>query len=134
MKRLFSIASLLLVISLTSDAQINLQATTLTELTGKPFFNNVISEIKGTFFYNEEYKNAKMYLASGLELAGIKVKLNLHDNKVYYMEKDEVEMEAVSKIKRIIFTDDGIVFENGFPAVNKQDAQTYYRVIAGDRM
>lgn len=112
-----------------ATAQINIKSSNIQDFTGKPLMNTAVSEIQGSVFYNDDYKNAKMYLANGTELTDIKVKLNLRDNKVYYLNNEGLEMEAVSKVKRIIFTDNGSVFENGFPAVNKQDPQTYYRVI-----
>ena len=133
MKRLLISAGLLLLINLAATAQVNIKGSTMQDFTGKPIMNNKVSEVIGSVFYNDSYKNAKVYLVNGLELADIKIKLNLRDNKVYYLNNDGTEMEAVSKIKSIFFTDDGAIFENGFPAVNKQDAQTYYRVIVSGK-
>lgn len=129
MKQLVISAGLVLLINFGVMAQINVRASNIQDFTGKPIMNNAVSDLKGSFFYNDDYINAKMYLANGTELINIKVKLNLRDNNVYYLNNDGSEMEAVSKVKRIVFMDKGIVFENGFPAVNKQDQQTYYRVI-----
>lgn len=114
-------------------AQVNIKSSNIQDFTGKPIIVNKVTEVEGSVFYNDSYKNAKIYLANGLEMAEIKIKLNLRDNKVYFLTTEGAEMESISKIKKIIFSDSGAVFENGFPILNKQDAQTYYRVIVAGK-
>ncbi len=129
MKCLFISAGLFFFGNLILTAQVSVKGSTMQDFTGKPIMNSRVIEVEGSVFYDEAYKNANVYLANGLELTGIKVKLNLRDNIVYYLNNEGAEMEAVSKIKRIIFVGEGAIFENGFPAVNNQDARTYYHVI-----
>jgi hypothetical protein len=133
MKYVLISAGLLLLGNADVTAQVSIKGSTMQDFTGKPIMNTKVSEVEGSVFYSEDYKNAQLSLLSGLELADVKVKLNLRHNKVYYLNNAGAEMEAVSKIKRIVFTEDGTVFENGFPAVNEQDAQTYYRVIVSGK-
>lgn len=132
MKYLLISAGILFVSGSTVTAQLNIKSSNIQDFTGKPLILNKVSETEGSVFFDEAYRNAKVYLANGLELADIKIKLNLRDNRVFYLNNEGAEMEAVSKIKRIVFAD-GTIFENGFPAVNKQDAQTYYRVMVSGK-
>ena len=129
MKRLLISVCLLLFNVITLLAQINVRGINITDMKGKPLMNNSVSEVQGSVYYKEEYFNAKLYLIDGQEITDIKIKLNLRDNIVNYVNNEGAEMEAVSKIKRILFTETGDIFESGFPAVNKQDNQTFYRVI-----
>ncbi|MEO7529969.1 MAG: hypothetical protein ABIS69_01115 [Sediminibacterium sp.] len=130
MKRNIALACLLSFIGLASSAQIiNAQGNNLQDFNGKPIMSTKVSETEGNYFVDENYQKAIMVLANGKQLPDMKVKLDLKNNKVYYINEEGAEMEAVTKVKRIVFTDKGTVFENGFPAVNKQDQGTFYKVI-----
>lgn len=133
MKYLLISAGLLLSSGSGLTAQVNIKSSNLQDFAGNPLLISNASETVGSVFYDPAYKNAKLLLANGVEITDIKVKLNLRDNKVYYLNNDGAEMEAVSKVKKIVFTDNGATFENGFPAVNKQDAHTFYKVLVSGK-
>ena len=134
MRRNIVLACFLSFIGLAGSAQIiNAQGNNLQDFNGKPIMNNKVSETEGNYFVHENYEKAIMVLAGGKEIPDMKVKLDLKNNKVYYINEEGAEMEAVTKVKRIIFTDKGTVYENGFPAVNKQDAGTFYKVVVSGK-
>jgi hypothetical protein len=133
MKYLLISAGLLLCTGSVLTAQVNIKSRNLQDFAGNPLLISNASETLGSVFYDPAYKNAKIYLTNGVELTDIKVKLNLRDSKVYYLNNDGAEMEAVSKVKKIVFTDNGTTFQNGFPAVDKQDEQTYYKVLVAGK-
>jgi hypothetical protein len=128
-KFLISACILFSIVIATSGQVVSQTGSTLQDFNGKPIPKLEASETTGSFFTDEEYQRAIMVMANGKQIPDMKVKLNLKTNKVYYIDETGAEMEAVSKVKRIVFTDKGIVYENGFPAINKQDQQTYYQVV-----
>ncbi|MEN9686406.1 MAG: hypothetical protein RLZZ28_2192 [Bacteroidota bacterium] len=114
-----------------AQAQVITTGSTMQDLSGKAILNTKLSEVEGSVFYKDNYLPATLTLENGSIITGRNVKLNLKDNIVYYLDINGAELEAVSRVKRIEFTDSKMVFQNGFPAVENQTANTYYRVLTG---
>ena len=108
----------------------------LQDMNGKPIYLKVNYNIEGTPFYPEQYYKADLFIKNGKTYENIYVKFNLQENLVLFKSPDGVEMSATSAVQKIIFTDTingGIminkVFENGFPAIDKQNENSYYEVL-----
>ena len=89
--------------------------------------------IDGSYFADDEYQSATLITTNGTEMPDMKVKLDLKNNKVYFLNNQGQEIESGTPIKRILFTDRQTVYENGFPPVNKQDELSYYRVLVSGK-
>ncbi len=131
----YSVLGIFLVVAFSSmaQAQVTVNGSTMQDITGRAIMNTQLKDVEGSVFYKDDYQTATLYLENGGIVQGRKIKLNLQDNKVYYLDVDGKELESISKIKRISFEENNAVFENGFPAVDKQSSETYYQVIVSGK-
>ena len=65
---------------------------------------------------------------------GNRFKLNLQQNRLFFMDANGEEMEVTSPVKSIEFIGDpgknnNTVFEKGFPPIDKLTADNYYQVL-----
>ena len=120
---------LFVLVGFTAQSQVVTTGSTMQDFSGKVILFNKLSEVEGSIFYKDSYLPATLILENGVLITGKNVKLNLQDNTVYYLDNNGSEFETISKIKRIEFIESKAVFENGFPSVENQNAQTYYQVL-----
>lgn len=106
------------------------------DILGKPVYLRVEYNVEGTPFYPAEYFSADIYIRNGKIYTGVPVKFNLLENLLLYKQEDGKEMSATSPISRVVFTDtsknwtmNNVIFENGFPSIDKQNENTYYEVL-----
>jgi hypothetical protein len=118
-----------------TQAQVGYSLNTLSDGNGNPILTKKAVIGESAYLFDKNYLNGILYL-EGTEKAitGNKFKLNLQNSKLYYMDANGEEMEVASSVKRIVFTgagEDGadIVFEKGFPAVDKLGNENFYRVL-----
>ena len=116
-------------IGFTAQSQVITTGPNMQDISGKVILINKLSEVEGSIFYKDSYLPATLTLENGVLVTGKSVKLNLQTNAVYYLDNNGAEWEAISKIKRIDFIESKAVFENGFPSVDNQNANTYYQVL-----
>lgn len=122
-------AMLFVFIGFTAQSQVITTGPNMQDISGKVILINKLSEIEGSVFYKDSYLPATLTLENGVLITGKSVKLNLQNNAVYYLDTNGSELEAISKIKRIEFVESKVIFENGFPSVENQNAQTYYQLL-----
>lgn len=88
---------------------------------------------KKDVYFKDEYLSAALYSPMGKIMQNSKFKLNLQENRIFYLDKDGVtEMEVSSPLKRIEFElTDGTnaVFEKGFPSYDRFTENSYYEVL-----
>lgn len=106
----------------------------MTDISGKPIYLKVDYNVEGTPFFPEEYYKADIYIKKGKAYRDVFVKFNLQENLVLFKMADGTELSSSVPIQRIRFTDTSrnmynMVFENGFPSVDKQDDQAYYQIL-----
>ncbi len=106
----------------------------MTDINGKPIYLKVEYNVEGSPFYPEEYHKADIYIKKGKAYKDVYIKFNLQENLVLFKMADGTELSSTVPIQKIRFTDTSrniydMVFENGFPAVDKQDEGSYYQVI-----
>ncbi|MES2330887.1 MAG: hypothetical protein V4539_14895 [Bacteroidota bacterium] len=91
--------------------------------------------VEGTPFYTEKYCMANLQIREGKYYSGVKIKLNLQDNAVFYVDTDGKELESISPIEKIEFVgctepSKNATFVSGLPAIDKQDASSFYMQLA----
>jgi len=112
----------------------------MTDISGKPIYLKVEYNVEGTPFYPDEYYKADIFIRKGKAYTGVYIKFNVQENLVLFKLPDGTELSAAVPIQRIRFTDTSrgmimynIVFESGFPAVDKQNEETHYQVMDSGR-
>lgn len=100
-------------------------------LNGAPLTPDKITEMVGTYYYKTVYLPATLVDASGKEYNNQKVKLNQQTNQIFYLDKEEKEMESISDIRKIIFFEGNntVVFENFYPPIGTMNAGSFYQLI-----
>lgn len=88
---------------------------------------------KKDVYFKEDYLPAALYSPLGKIMQNSKFKLNLQENRLFYLDNDGVtEMEVSSTLKRIEFElTDGtnVIFEKGFPSFDRFSENSYYEVL-----
>jgi hypothetical protein len=108
---------------------------TLTDGNGNPLMSKKAAPAEGAYLFNKNYLPGVLYLDEiHKPVTGSKFKLNLQDNKLYFMDAAGTEMEVGSTVKRIAFTGAGangtdVVFEKGFPAIDRLTMDNFYQVL-----
>lgn len=140
MKLLFSSPKLLAVIAFLMFGQLlfgqlQYSMTTLSDGNGNPVLMKKAAAGETAHLFKPGYTKAILYLAgNGKPLMGNKFKLNLQQNRLFFMDANGEEMEVTSPVKSIEFIGDpgknnNTVFEKGFPPIDKLTADNYYQVL-----
>lgn len=129
MKTIFSV--LLLAAACTASAQVSTTNTFATDISGRVMLNKTPGyNIEGSYFFLPDYSRAILVFNSDKFYQDIPVKLNLLDNEVIYQADNGGEMVVSTPVHEIRFTGDKkALFRNGYPAINKLNANTYYQVL-----
>lgn len=103
----------------------------LHDASGRPIYMRTEYETDGTPLYSNDYCMANLKVKNGKYYVGIKVKLNLQENLLIYVDEHGNEMAAITPIEKIEFYNCGDpaknkTFVSGFPAIDKQDASSFY--------
>lgn len=91
-------------------------------------------QIKPAYLFKENYLLADIFTPSGKIFTGNKFKLDLQDNKLYFLDSADEEMEVVSPVKKVLFIEqegnrDAVSFEKGFPPIDKLNENNFYQVL-----
>jgi hypothetical protein len=138
MKQKTSIAllglSFLLAAVLPLYGQLKYSMSTFSDGNGNPIMSKKAVIGESSYLFNNNYLDAVVYLSTGKPIIGNKFKLNLQENKLYYVDENNVEMEVISPVKRIEFNTGGnsgekVIFEKGFPPVDKLSGENYYQAL-----
>ncbi|MEO8174039.1 MAG: hypothetical protein ABI581_13185 [Sediminibacterium sp.] len=97
------------------------------------------SEVNSAFLFSKDYLLADIIVGNGKTIMGNKVRLNLQDNKLYYMIGADEEMEVSMPVKQITFVvQEGntnvITFATGFPSIGKLTQDNFYQVLASGKV
>jgi len=103
-------------------------------------FEAARGRIDGSPFFDESYQLANLALADGKTLSNIQTKIDLLSKEVVIITANGMEARFYQgMVKEISITDtsaNGTVLctiKSGFPAVDKQDTNSFYQVICGGR-
>lgn len=96
------------------------------------------SDVNSNFLFSKDFLLADITLENGKVIIGNKVRLNLQQNRLYYMLSPEEELEVSMQLKQIVFgVQEGnkteAVFAAGFPPVGDLTKENFYQVIAAGK-
>jgi hypothetical protein len=132
MKQLIVCIFCLMTVSAASYGQLNYSMTTLSDGNGNPLMTKKAASGETAHLFNANYLDAVIYIKDNEKpIRGNKFKLNLQQNRLFFLDKDGDEMEVASPITRIEFTGDAAptVFERGFPPIDKLNSDHFYQVL-----
>lgn len=95
-------------------------------------------DIKPAYLFRENYLVADISTTTGWVLKGNKFKLDLQDNKLYFLDSANEEMEVVNPVKKIVFIEQegnstAVSFEKGFPRIDKLNENNFYQVLVSGK-
>ena len=103
---------------------------------GRPLYLQTTNNSEGSPYFNPEYKKANIVLEDGRMARNIKVKFDLLNNQIQYLNEKGAEMIPNLPIRSFIFVEpffdqprDFVMFQNGFPAIGRFTPATYYQVL-----
>jgi len=106
------------------------------DISGRSLFKKYDPDISGSPFINDEWIMAMITLSQGNEIGPLKIKLNIENNELYYLDSLGKEMIAVEGIVKKVdcinyYSKDSIryIFKTGYPAIDKQNENYYYQVL-----
>ncbi len=143
-----SIVSLLIFSAVFSVNSLKAQRSTsmpneiyLSDVAAKPIYLKTEYEIQGSPFFPEEYIKTSLLLKSGRMFSGINSRMILYDNSLVVLTDDGIEQRLTGSISRVIYdlviTDNKprkVIFQKGFPAIDKHDSTTYYEVLDSGKL
>lgn len=113
----------------------------LSDGNGRPLYMQTVNNSEGSPYFTETYKKANITLADGRVAKEVKVKFDLLNNQIQYLNEKGVEMIPDLPIRRFIFVEpffdqprDFVMFQNGFPAIGRFTPATYYQVLDTGRV
>lgn len=114
--------------------QLQYSITTLSDANGNPVLLKKAAAGETVHLFKPGYTTAILHLAgSAKPLMGNQFKLNLQQNRLFFMDANGEEMEVTSPVKSIAFIGEpghsNTVFEKGFPTVDKLTVDNYYQVL-----
>ena len=101
---------------------------------GRAFVNPLI-DIEGSPFFIDQWKYATVKHNDSTSYPNVPVKLNLYSEKGHFLSGKNELTFIPGFVKEFIFIDSSIgkmksyTFRNGFPAINKQNENSYYLVL-----
>ncbi|HXB06163.1 MAG TPA: hypothetical protein VNW04_03585 [Puia sp.] len=105
---------------------------------GKAFVNPS-PEVAGSPFLSDNWRLGSLVIMTNRRFDSIKIRLNLFSQEVHFLDRNNNEMSlAKGYIKEVFFPGNlpgtgGLRFQNGFPAIDEQDAQNFYQVLTEGR-
>jgi hypothetical protein len=108
---------------------------------GQPF-RNPEDDVSGSSFFLADWKYGRIRLHDSTGYDHIRIRLNLQTQEVHFLNKNNTEM-ALPKgfVIGIILQDSQAVggpaaytFQAGFPSIDNQDRNNFYRVLADGRL
>ncbi len=109
------------------------------DVNGMPFYLKMEYKSEGSIFFTEEYISADVTTLQGVVYKNVKVKYNLLDKQLLYLDTTGQEMIALSPITKIAFymkqlTGDSlqnVVLTGGTDIINKTGAAIYQLIDTG---
>jgi hypothetical protein len=104
------------------------------DLKGVPI-RRTVSSVEGTPYLTEDWTLGTVKFANGSIVKNVPLRLHLLDNKVYF-KKNEEAFEFAEPVREFAMSyQQGnnnlpAVFRNGYPAIERNNAETFYEVLA----
>ena len=110
----------------------------LKDVNGRPIINKQYDpDIKGSPFLIDDWSNADLTLVNGKLFMQVKIKLNVENNELNYLDSAHNTV-VLNKgiVRKVIFyiskADRGVdtlILRNGYAGTGKMDSTTYYQVL-----
>ena len=107
---------------------------------GKAFVNHA-ADVAGSPFLSDDWKLGALVVNTNRIFDSVKIRINTLTQEVHVLDRNNNEMAlAQGYIKEIRLPDaitgkpGGIIFQNGFPPVDEQDAYNFYQVLARGKL
>lgn len=113
----------------------------MSDANGRPLYMNVNYRIEGTPFVPENYQPADIVVASGKVYHNVRVKINLVENQVLYLDESKNEMITSLPVTRVVFLntldEDGTLHDRifeGHPDIINKTGALIFEVIEPGRI
>lgn len=111
----------------------------MTDANGRPVYMRTAYDIEGTPFYHPDYCITNIKVRKGKTYAGIKAKINLQNNRIFFDAGDGKEMETAMPIERIEFmqcsdSSKNKVLVSGYPAADDLGGERFYVLLDSGRI
>lgn len=128
----FRIGVLLVVAQLLFLGSIQAQQIVLQDIDGKPLSRNQFTDIDGSPFLLDDWLPAAIYFQSGGVLTDFKVKYDVINDALVFLDKDGNLNNFKDRVKSFKFVKGGknYVFDTQFPAIDGHSDQSYYQVLS----
>jgi hypothetical protein len=109
------------------------------DINGKPFTATNLANAEGSPMFSTDWNLANITFRNGMITKDVPVQLNLIDNQLYF-KKDNATLLFVDPVASFDFayTDNDVKklahFKNGYPAIQKNNENTYYQVLVDGPM
>ena len=108
---------------------------------GRPFVNGAY-DVEGSPFYVDDWKPADAILAGNQQIAHAQMRLNLQTQEMHFLDREGKEMALPAglvkevRFKGLVAGKDSAltIFRCGLPAVDQQNAASFYELLADGRM
>ncbi len=111
----------------------NYYPITLVDRQGIPFKRGMIDLAIGNPYYINEWKNATVTTFNDTKFYNVLLMVHLQSNEFHYKnDSNNIIVIDPGIVKKITFSDSSI-FQTGFPAINKNNANTIYKVLSAGK-
>ncbi|HEY4336640.1 MAG TPA: hypothetical protein VGM89_12100 [Puia sp.] len=100
---------------------------------GKAFVNPA-PDVTGTPFLSENWKLGALVINTNRRFDSVNIRLNLLSQEVHFLDRNNNEMALAKGYIKTILLPGGLRFQNGFPAVDGQDENNFYQVLAEGKL
>ena len=111
------------------------------DMNGKPFRNGDYTDVEGTPFMNDNWRNADLVLSNGKRLLQVRARINVFSNEIHFLSLNNEEFTTPpGLVKEIRFSDSSQqppqtwVYQAGFPAVEGLTEQNFYEVFSTGKL
>ncbi|HEX3933058.1 MAG TPA: hypothetical protein VHW43_00175 [Puia sp.] len=105
---------------------------------GKTFVNPT-PDVNGTPFLTDDWKLGTVVTNTNRRYDTVKVRLNILSQEIHILDRNNTELAlAQGYIKEVIlpgpFSGENLHFQNGFPAVDEQDGNSFYEILTQGKL
>jgi hypothetical protein len=114
----------------------NFYPITMVDRQGSTIKRSVVEQATGTPYFKDEWSYATVITKTGVVKDSVKIKMHLQANEIHY-QKDAntiviIDTGIVKKVT-LLNSIENIVFESGFPEIDKNTYHTFYRVLSSGK-
>jgi len=99
---------------------------------GQPFLKNTNADIDGSPYLTEKWLPGRVQTIKGKIYDNLKIKYDINtDDLLFAYDSADEPLKFSDEIRSfVIYMPEEMLFSNGFPAVDKQNHESYYRILS----